>query len=127
MIKRLVTLSIIIFMAQIISACSTSTEPPAVFIKADPPVDAVLDRAPRTLRVYLTALPDISESSLQLFGDQGEISLSRFHTMGADDLMIEIDDRPLPNGTYTVEWTAIVEGDSEKYSGKYQFTVAVEE
>lgn len=107
-------------------SCSQTTEPPAVFVKADPSVDAILDRHPRTVRVFLTALPDIKNSDLRLFGEQGEISLSRFHSMGADDLMIEIDDHPLPNGVYRVEWSAVVENDEMTYHGKYQFTVAVE-
>jgi methionine-rich copper-binding protein CopC len=100
---------------------------PDIFIKADPAVDAVLDRHPRTLRVFLTSLPEISNSSLQLFGSQGEISLSRFHTMGADDLMIEIDDHPLPNGKYRVEWIAAVGDNQKQYRGQYWFTVAVED
>ena len=107
-------------------SCSHTTILPAVFVKAEPAVDSVLKRHPRTLRVYLTALPDISNSTLHLFGDQGEVSLSRFHTMGADDLMIEIDDHPLPNGVYRVEWTAVVEGETQTFRGQYQFTVAVD-
>ena len=75
----------------------------------------------------MTELPDVSKSSVKLSGNQGDISLSHFHTMGADDLMIEIDDHPLPNGEYTVEWTATVGEDARQYNGKYNFTVAVED
>lgn len=109
-----------------IASCSETTVMPETFVKAEPAVDAVLDRRPRTLRIYLTALPDIPKSTLKLFGETGEVSLSRFHTMGADDLMIEIDDHPLPNGKYRVEWTAVVEGSSGTTSGQYEFTVAVD-
>ena len=106
--------------------CSKTNVLPDTFIKAEPAVDAVVNRHPRTLRVYLTALPNIGKSSLRLFGEQGEISLSRFHTMGADDLMIEIDDHPLPNGVYRVEWDAVIGEDEIESSGQYEFTVAVE-
>jgi len=100
----------------------------AAFIKADPPRDATLTRSPRTLRVYLSQLPNIDNSSLTLIGPDGEeVPLSRFHTMGADDLMIEVDEQPLPNGEYTVQWTARF-GDSEReYQGSYQFTVDIPE
>lgn len=123
MIKNTISL---LAVACLLLACSQTTVIPEIFIKADPAVDSVLERHPRTLRVYLTSLPDISKSSLRLFGDQGEIALSRFHTMGADDLMIEIDDHPLPNGVYRVEWSAMIEGETQEFSGQYQFTVAVD-
>ena len=107
-------------------SCAQTTVIPPVFIKAEPGVDAVLDRRPRTIRIFLTELPNIPKSTLKLFGENGEVSLSRFHTMGADDLMIEIDDHPLPNGKYRVEWTATLGEDERQYSGQYQFTVAVD-
>lgn len=110
-----------------LSACSEQEQASSVFIKADPAVDSVMDYPPRTLRVFLTQLPDVENSSLQLFGPEGEVSLRGFHTMGADDLMIEIEDYPLPNGQYTVNWTAVFVDGEEEHSGSYQFTVAVAE
>jgi len=116
---------IVLLLSCLVIACSQTTVLPPVFIKSEPAVDAILDRHPRTVRIFLTELPNIPNSSLRLFGENGEVSLSRFHTMGADDLMIEIDDHPLPNGKYRVEWTATLGDDERQYSGKYEFTVAV--
>ncbi|MGQ9424576.1 copper resistance CopC family protein [Gilvimarinus sp. F26214L] len=112
-----------------LSACGGGAEPDSsrVFLKANPPVDGTLEYPPRTLRVFLTELPDVSRSELKLTGPQGEIPLTGLHTMGADDLMIEIEQYPLPNGEYTVEWkTRFAEG-AEDYSGQYQFTVAAKQ
>ncbi|GAB1266313.1 copper resistance CopC family protein [Aurantivibrio infirmus] len=114
-------------------ACSKAEEQKVVeesspvYLRSEPAAGEVLERHPRTLRVYLSALPDIEKSSLTLTGENGEVSLSRFHTMGADDLMIEIDDHPLPNGNYSVSWSAVIEGDSSVHSGGFAFTVAVPE
>lgn len=113
--------------ALLFAGCSGEPETPAVFVKAEPAVDAVLERHPRTLRVYLNAMPNTSRSALKLTGPRGEEPLSRFHTMGADDLMIEIDGHPLPNGEYTVEYIAAFEGDTKTYTGRYNFTVDVSE
>lgn len=107
-----------------LSACGTE-DGAQVFIKADPAAGAELDHSPRTLRIYLTELPDIGNSSISLAGPEGDVPLSRFHTMGANDLMVEVDQNPLPNGQYTVEWTArFVDGD-KTYAGSYQFSVSV--
>lgn len=110
-----------------LSACGKTEDGSAVFIKANPEVNAVMDYPPRTLRVFLTELPDIDNSSMQLTGPNGEVALTRFHTMGANDLMVEIEDYPLPDGEYTVEWTAQFVDGEKRYSGDYQFTVATPE
>ena len=117
-----------IFLVALVSvvACEKAENSSEVFVKAEPGVDTVLNRPPRSLRIFLTELPDTSKSSVKLFGEQGELSLSHFHTMGANDLMIEVDDHPLPNGKYRVEWTATVGDDKRQYSGKFEFAVAVE-
>lgn len=101
--------------------------PSAAFIKANPAVDETMEYPPRTLRVFLTELPDINNSSMRLTGPNGEVGLRGFHTMGADDLMIEIEEYPLRNGVYTIEWVATLADSGEKHSGSYQFTVAAPE
>ncbi|MGH1469555.1 MAG: copper resistance protein CopC [Cellvibrionaceae bacterium] len=106
----------------ILSACTNKPERD-IFLKADPAVNSQLDRKPRTLRIFLAGKPDIEKSSLTLDGPRGKEELTRFHTMGADDLMIEIKSRPIPDGKYTVTWEAIIEGDENTYSGKYSFSL----
>lgn len=101
------------------------TEAPEAFIRAEPEMNAVLERPPRSLRIYLSELPNIERSSLKLFGPNGEVTLRGFHTMGANDLMIEIEDHPLANGEYTVEWMARFGDEETMHTGSYQFTVAV--
>lgn len=93
---------------------------------AEPVIDATLERAPRTLRLYYDALPDVSRSSLRLLGPQGEYPLRDPHNMAADDLMVEIVE-PLENGRYRVEWSTAVGDDPTLYRGTYEFTVRIPE
>jgi len=102
-----------------------SDQPASPLLRAEPAVSASLTRAPRTLRLYYSALPDVSQSSLRLVGPEGELSLRGLHTMAADDLMIEILD-PVTPGEYTVYWTTVVENDSEMHEGSYYFTYSPE-
>lgn len=110
-----------------VSACGTAEDGSKVFIKANPPLDATMNYSPRSLRVFLTELPDVDKSSLRLEGPEGEVPVIHLHTMGANDLMGEIDQYPLPGGTYTVYWTAQFADRDETYSGSYQFQVAIPE
>lgn len=98
-----------------------SSQPVSPLLRAEPAVDAVLTRAPRTLRLFYEALPDVSQSSLRLEGPNGDLALRGLHTMAADDLMIEIMD-PVTPGTYTVHWSTVLVGDQTLYEGSFQFT-----
>lgn len=101
--------------------CATNAEYTPL-LRAEPDIGASLTRAPRTIRLYYDALPDVSQSSLRLIGPAGEHQLRGLHTMAADDLMIEILD-PVTTGRYRVEWTTVVGEDPSVYSGTYDFTV----
>ncbi len=116
----LVRLSLVSLLSFGLYACNASTEY-SPLLSAEPEIGATLSRAPRTLRLYYSALPDVSRSSLRLIGPSGEHQLRGLHTMAADDLMIEIMD-PVTAGTYTVEWTTVVENDPQSYSGAFNFT-----
>jgi methionine-rich copper-binding protein CopC len=101
-------------------AC-TSGQPDSPLLRAEPAADASLTRAPRTLRLFYEALPDVSQSSLRLVGPGGEHALRGLHTMAADDLMIEILDPVEAAGNYTVHWTTVVANDSQTHEGSYTF------
>ncbi len=103
-----------------LAACSNQTTY-SPFLEAEPAPGEALTRAPRTLRLFFNALPDVEQSSLRLIGAGGEHQLRGLHTMAADDLMIEIMDAVTP-GTYTVEWSTVVADDPTQYSGSYEFT-----
>ncbi|MFM1895548.1 MAG: hypothetical protein RLZZ385_622 [Pseudomonadota bacterium] len=106
----------------LLSACG-ATQQQTPFIGAEPEVGAVLTRAPRTLRLYYQELPDVPRSSLMLLGPGGNsLNLRGMHTMGANDLMIEINDQ-VPNGEYTVQWKTFVGDDPTEYEGSYTFSV----
>ena len=89
-------------------------------LRAEPEIGATLTRAPRTLRLFYAALPDVERSSLRLVGPGGEHQLRGLHTMAADDLMIEIMD-PVTPGEYVVEWSTAVGDDPTVYSGSFNF------
>ena len=89
-------------------------------LRAEPEIGATLNRAPRTLRLFYAALPDVERSSLRLVGPHGAHQLRGLHTMAADDLMIEIMD-PVTPGEYVVDWSTAVGEDPTVYSGSFNF------
>ena len=89
--------------------------------------ETITERTPRTLRLFYAALPNVDSSELTLTGPEGDYSLRGLHTMGADDLMVEIYQPALTNGSYTVKWQTRVEGDPATYTGQYSFEVAIPE
>lgn len=114
-----------IALAILLSACANSSLYTPL-LNAEPDIGAVLNRPPRTLRLFFDALPDVSRSSLTLLGPDGEYPLRGMHTMAADDLMVEIENPSVPSGSYSVHWTTVVGDDPAEYSGSYQFTVQAE-
>lgn len=105
-----------------LSACTTSGSY-SPLLRAEPAVDAVLTRPPRTLRLFFDALPDVSRSSITLLGPAGAYQLRGLHTMAADDLMIEILEPAATVGDYTVQWTTAVGENPTLYTGSFGFTV----
>lgn len=118
--KLTIRLPLVSLLFAVLAACNAGTEY-SPLLSAEPEVGATLTRAPRTLRLYYAALPDVSQSTLRLIGPSGEHQLRGLHTMAADDLMIEIMD-PVTAGTYTVEWTTVIGDDPQRYSGSFDFT-----
>ena len=105
----------------LVTSCSAANQA-TPFISAEPQVGSVQTRLPRTLRLYFEQLPDVPRSSVTLTGPNGELNLRGLHTMGANDLMMEIYDEVV-DGQYTVEWQTYVGEDPDRYSGSYSFTV----
>lgn len=91
-------------------------------LRAEPEIGGDFTRAPRTLRLYYDALPDVSRSNVSLTGPAGEYPLRDLHTMAADDLMTEIME-PLTAGEYTVHWTTVVGDDPSVHQGAFNFSV----
>ena len=113
-------------LASVLLATACSAAPQATpFISAEPEVGSVQSRLPRTLRLYFEQLPDVPRSSVTLTGPGGELNLRGLHTMGANDLMMEIYDEVV-DGQYTVDWQTYVGEDPNQYSGSYSFTVQAE-
>lgn len=109
--------------AVLLAGCESSEAGAEVLLKSEPAAGAVLQYPPSSVRLYFSALPDVERSELRLQGSDGEVELIHLHTMGADDLMAEISQYPLPNGSYTLQWTATLTGGDESYKGEYEFTV----
>ena len=110
----------VLLCSQLISCVTNAEYSP--LLRAEPEIGSELTRAPRTLRLYFDALPNVSQSSLRLVGPNGEHQLRGLHTMADNDLMIEIID-PVTIGGYRLEWVTVVENDPSTYSGVFNFTV----
>lgn len=122
---KLKSLLALFVLAASLVACAGSAEY-SPFLGAEPAVDSVLNRAPRNLRLFYDALPDVPKSELTLTGPDGNYDLRGFHTMGADDLMIEITNPSIPDGDYVVAWSAVVGDDETVYQGSYGFSVVTD-
>ncbi len=105
--------------------CAAPVESSA-FVRAEPEVNArIVERVPRTLRLFFEALPDVERSTVVLKGPEGEYLLRGLHSMGANDLMMEIYQPGVTNGIYTVEWSTVIAGDDARHHGIYRFEVAI--
>lgn len=118
------SLGLSLLLVIVVAACSVAS-PPSPFIRAEPEAGSVQNRLPRQLRLYFEQLPDVSRSTVTLSGPNGELNLRGLHTMGADDLMMEIYDEVV-DGRYTVQWQTFVGEDPNLYTGSYTFTVRAE-
>lgn len=122
---KLKSLAALIVLAASLVGCASSADY-TPFLRAEPAADSVLSRAPRNLRLFYNALPDVPSSSITLTGPAGNYDLRGFHTMGSDDLMIEITNPSIPDGEYVVDWSAVVGEDSNVYEGSYRFSVVTD-
>lgn len=123
--RRFKTLLVLFVLTASLAGCASSTDY-SPFLRAEPAADSVLNRAPRNLRLFYAALPDVPSSSITLTGPNGNYDLRGFHTMGADDLMIEITNPSIPDGDYEVNWSAVAGEDPNVYEGSYRFTVVTD-
>lgn len=123
--KRFKSLLALFVLAASLVGCAGNTGY-SPFLRAEPAADSVLNRAPRNLRLFYEALPDVPNSSLTLTGPDGNYDLRGFHTMGSDDLMIEITNPSIPDGDYVVDWSAVVGEDSTVHEGSYRFSVVTD-
>jgi methionine-rich copper-binding protein CopC len=123
--RRLKSLLALFVVAASLVSCASSTGY-SPLLRAEPAADSVLNRAPRNLRLFYDALPDVLNSGLTLMGPDGNYDLRGFHTMGSDDLMIEITNPSIPDGEYVVAWSAVIGEDSTVHEGSYRFYVATD-
>ena len=115
-------LAFTVLVSTLVAVACTVTEQDSPLISAEPEMGSVQTRLPRTLRLYFEQLPDVERSTVILSGPNGELNLRGLHTMGANDLMMEIYDEVV-NGQYTVQWQTVMSGDPASYAGSYTFTV----
>jgi len=118
LIKMLTSLLAVVFL---LTACTT-TQSDSPFISAEPEEGSVQTRTPQTLRLYFEQLPDVPRSEVTLQGPSGILNIRGMHTMGENDLMMEINDQVV-DGEYTVYWSTHLEEDPNEYQGRYSFSV----
>ena len=124
--RKLKTLLALFVLAVSLLSCASSNTVYSPFLRAEPAAASILNRAPRNLRLFYDALPDVPNSSLTLMGPEGNYELRGFHTMGSDDLMIEITNPSIPDGDYVVDWSVVVGEDPTVHEGSYRFSVVTD-
>ena len=111
-----------IFLSFALSGCGVS-ESMSPLLTSEPEQNSITDRLPRTLRLYFKSLPDVDQSNVRLFGPSGTYTLRGLHTMGENDLMVEIYRPILVEGEYRVEWEAQFTDGRTGTSGEYDFSI----
>ena len=119
--KNVRILLVLTLLALSLTACASNLQS-LPLIRAEPAADSLLTRAPRTLRLFFSALPNVSQSEVSLTGPNGNYQLRAMHNMAADDLMMEIID-DVTNGLYTVTWATVIADDLTVYQGSFDFDV----
>jgi methionine-rich copper-binding protein CopC len=120
--RRILASLVVILAAPLLAGCAVNREY-SPLLRSEPAADSVLTRSPRTLRLLYDALPDVSRSRVALTGPAGEYRMRGMHTMGADDLMMEIFEPAVTDGDYTVSWSTVVGDDPSPYQGSFNFSV----
>lgn len=108
----------------VFTGCSLR-ESASPLLASEPEADSITDRIPRTLRLYFESLPNVDLSNVRLSGPAGAYTLRGLHTMGEDDLMVEIYRPMLEDGEYLVEWEVEFTDGRATASGEYDFSVRV--
>ena len=113
-----------IFVSFVFSGCGLS-ESVSPLLASEPEENSITERVPRTIRLYFKSLPDVDQSNISLIGPSGDYTLRGLHTMGEDDLMVEIYKPMLVDGEYRVEWEAQFTDGRVGASGEYNFSIRV--
>ena len=119
-----VNVVMIVLLIFVFTGCSLR-ESASPLLASEPEANSITDRIPRTLRLYFKSLPNVDLSNVRLSGPAGTYTLRGLHTMGEDDLMVEIYRPILVDGEYQVEWEVEFNDGRATASGKYDFSVKV--
>jgi methionine-rich copper-binding protein CopC len=119
---RETTLPLIVAMA--LACAGTPACAHAFLDTADPSVGATVKPAPSTVTITFTEALEPHFSSLSVQDGAGQrVDLGDAHGAPDDGTRFTVGLKPLPPGTYTVNWR-ITSVDTHKTSGSYRFTVA---
>lgn len=119
---RQATLPLIVAVALAWASATASAH--AFLDTADPSVGATVKPAPSAVTITFTEALEPHFSSLSVEDGAGQrVDLGDAHTASDDGTRFTVGLKPLPPGTYTVNWR-ITSVDTHKTSGSYRFTVA---
>lgn len=94
----------------------------AKLVKADPGPDGNAMPMPAALRLTFSEAPELAFTRVEVTGpDQKELATGKLMAAPDDpDTVIVPLPKDLPDGSYTVDWTAVAD-DGHKTSGHYGF------
>lgn len=89
-------------------------------VKSAPAADSTVTKAPSSIQIWFTQVPDVAVSKLTMTGPDGDVPLNGLHAM-EKSLMAMVGGK-MADGSYTVSWqTAGDDGHIQR--GELAFTL----
>jgi methionine-rich copper-binding protein CopC len=110
--------------AALLVGASAAADAHALLRKAVPGVGSTVHVAPAELALFFSEGVEPAFCTVEVHGAGGaRVDTGAVHTAPSDNKQLLVGLKPLPPGSYAVEWHA-TSVDTHKTEGRYSFTVA---
>jgi len=100
----------------------------AQYERSDPPANAIVEQAPKQLRVWFTEDPEPRFSELVVYDQTGrQLPTGALQPVPGEPRALAIDLPELAPGTYTVVWKSLSAVDGHTARGAFPFTVGLDQ
>jgi len=103
---------------------SGSTYAHAVYVRSEPPFNAVLDTAPAQVKVWLTQEPATAGARIKVMDQMGrKVDKDDTKVSFDDPKMMSVSLNNISEGSYLVEWAVVSAEDGDPSQGSFTFSV----